>query len=186
MNKEEKKFDSDYPYKYAIDFIRITSPWDEIGCGMSRTQGRHILETLSMALGISDKELAEKLADTYLKYEFQVRLLEDNSEKFKFPENAIERKIIDNDEIKWAYWLEPKSDYAGIKTEIRCCGECDFISKPTQKRRSIWCNHPEAKGVKIENELYEIHPDCPIETVKQVTIRHADGKYMWNVKKYLS
>ena len=109
MNKKE---DSDYPYTYACDFILIISPWDEIGCGMERAEGRYILKMLSMALGVSDKELAEKLADAYLKYDFQVHLLKDNPEEFEFPENAIGCKVIINDEIKWVYWLEPKNKHA--------------------------------------------------------------------------
>ena len=105
---ESKESDPKYPYVYACDFIRIISPWDENGGSMSTSQSRYIRRMIAMALGINDEEIAEKLADTYLKYEFKTQMFKSEFKKIEFPENSIGCKIINDGDVKFAYWLELK------------------------------------------------------------------------------
>ena len=105
---ESKEADSKYPDKYACDFIRIVSPCDENGCSMSISQGRYVRRMIAMALGMNDEELAEKLANAYLKYEFKTQMFKTEFGKIEFPENSIGCKIINDGDVKFAYWLEPK------------------------------------------------------------------------------
>jgi transposase len=58
--------DSRYPYTYACDFIRNLGPVDNSGVVLSRSDASQIRSGIARALGIDDKELAEKLADAQL------------------------------------------------------------------------------------------------------------------------
>ena len=87
----------------------------------------------------------------------------------------IEAKQLEENKVKMVF----------TKGEIKTCSQCVFISHPPQKGMSIWCEHPEVKGsIKIENESYEIHPDCPIKLEKQTIVKHVDGAYLRNVERY--
>lgn len=70
-----------------------------------------------------------------------------------------------------------------IIADVTCCAECEFVGKESYRGSHVWCRHPHAWGICLPNMLIEIHPDCPIETVK--TVKHADGEYTKNVNKYL-
>lgn len=58
--------DSRYPYTYACDFIRSLGPVGKDGVVLSRSDASQIRTGIAKALGIDDKELAEKLADVQL------------------------------------------------------------------------------------------------------------------------
>ena len=105
---KNKESDLKYPDEHACNFIRIVSPWDENGCSMSISQSRYVRRMIAMALGINDEELAEKLADTYLKYEFKTQMFKSEFKKIEFPENSIGCKVINDGDVKFAYWLELK------------------------------------------------------------------------------
>ena len=181
---KRKETDSRYPYTHACDFLRSAAPWDEGGCTMSRSDASQVRQLISLALGVDDKEVAERLADTFLNYEPKIYVFKTNDrfEKVDMPENAISFKIVTIAGMKQAHWLQPRSDIE-IR-DIKFCSECEFISKPEYYGASIRCMHPKAQDIMILNGDLEIHPDCPIETVKEVTIRHADGQYVQNVIEY--
>lgn len=58
--------DSRYPYTYACDFIRTLGPVNSGGVVLSRSDASRIRAGIAKALGMDDKELAEKLADAQL------------------------------------------------------------------------------------------------------------------------
>jgi hypothetical protein len=58
--------DPRYPYTYACDYIRSATGHDEHGNLLSRSDASQIRKRIAEALGISDEELARKLAD-YMK-----------------------------------------------------------------------------------------------------------------------
>ena len=66
--------------------------------------------------------------------------------------------------------------------EISCCEECEFKGKEQYHGAHIWCEHPKACGLNLPNHLQEIHPDCPITTIK--IIKHVKGEYKKNINKY--
>ena len=181
---KNKKTDPRYPYTHACDFIRSAASWDEHGCTMSRSDASQVRHLISLALGVDDKEVAERLADTFLNYEPKIYVFKTNDrfEKVDVPENAISFKIVTIAGMKQAHWLQPRSDIE-IR-DIKFCSECEFISKPEYEGSFLWCRHPKAQNVMILNSDREIDPECPIETIKEVTIRHADGQYVQNVIKY--
>lgn len=63
MSKENN---SRYPYTYACDYLRGVGGIDNSGVKMSRAEASEIRGAVAIALGMDDKELAEKLADFYL------------------------------------------------------------------------------------------------------------------------
>ena len=103
-----KEADSKYPYDYASAFIQTISPWDENGYCMESSQAIYIRKMIAMVLDVDDEELAEKLADAYLKYEFKTQMFKTNFKKIEFPEKSIGCKVINDGDVKFAYWLEPK------------------------------------------------------------------------------
>jgi hypothetical protein len=63
-----------YPYTYAADLIRSIPEKTEIhgmklGVVLSRSDASRIRQKIAEVLGIDDRELAEKLADEFLKKE---------------------------------------------------------------------------------------------------------------------
>lgn len=63
MSKEN---DSRYPYTYACDYLRGFGGIDNSGVKMSRAEASEVRGSVAKAIGMDDKELAEKLADFYL------------------------------------------------------------------------------------------------------------------------
>ena len=182
---KNKETDSRYPYTYACDFLRSAAPWDEHGCTMSRSDASQVRQLTSLALGVDDKEVAERLADTFLNYEPKIYVFKTNDrfEKVDVPENAISFKIVTIAGMKQAHWLQPRSDIE-IR-DIRFCSECEFVSKPSHEEGAfLWCRHPKTPGIMLTNSDKKIHPNCPIETVIESKIRHAKGEYLRNVLLY--
>jgi hypothetical protein len=66
--------DTRYPYTYACDFVRcLAGHKDEsIGTKISRCDASKIREGIAKALGMSDEELAKKLADYYKAHEKEI------------------------------------------------------------------------------------------------------------------
>ena len=58
MSKED---DTRYPYTYACDYLRVSSP-----SSISRSDASRIRQGVAKALGMEDGDLAVKLADYYL------------------------------------------------------------------------------------------------------------------------
>jgi hypothetical protein len=70
----ETKENSRYPYTYACDYIRmipekemVESLGVAIGVKLSRSEASQIRSKIADVIGMDDRELAEKLADAYLK-----------------------------------------------------------------------------------------------------------------------
>ena len=180
---KRKETDSRYPYTYACDFLRSAAPWDEHGCTMSRSDASQVRQLMSLALGMDDKEVAERLADTFINYEPMIHVFENDKERFMPPENAISFKIVTIAGIKQAHWLQPRSDIE-IR-DIKFCSECEFVSKPSNEEGAfLWCRHPKTPGIMLTNSDKKIHPNCPIETVREFKVRHAKGEYLQNVLLY--
>lgn len=57
--------DTRYPYTYAADYIRSLAGYGEGGTKLSRSDSSKILSGIADAIGMTDNELAEKLADYY-------------------------------------------------------------------------------------------------------------------------
>jgi len=110
IRMKNKKSDPRYPYTHACDFLRGAAPWDEQGCTMSRATASQVRQLVSLALGVDDEEIANKLADTFLNYEPMIHVFEDDKERFIPPENAISFKIVTLCGSKQAHWLQPRSD----------------------------------------------------------------------------
>ena len=108
----KKEDDSRYPYIHACDFVRNAAPWDESGCTMSRSTASQIRALFSLALGVDDKEVAEKLADAFLRYEPMIYIFktDDRLEKVDVPIDAIGYKIVTFAGMKQAHWLQPRRD----------------------------------------------------------------------------
>jgi len=71
---KNKSEDGRYPYTYAADFIRmipekefVESLGISIGVKLSRSDASQIRSKIAEIIGMNDRELAEKLADQYLK-----------------------------------------------------------------------------------------------------------------------
>lgn len=62
-----KEIDNRYPYTYANDMIRSIPHLDCNGVKLSRSEAAQIRRKIADIIGMSDKELAEKIADYYLK-----------------------------------------------------------------------------------------------------------------------
>ncbi len=58
--------DQRYPYTHACDFIRMLGPIGKGGVILSRSDASQIRTGIADALGISDKIVANKLADAQL------------------------------------------------------------------------------------------------------------------------
>lgn len=65
MSTETKKDDSRYPYTYACDFLRAYGGVDRDGVRLSRSDAAQMREQIAKAIGMTDEELAIKLADYY-------------------------------------------------------------------------------------------------------------------------
>lgn len=182
IKMKNKATDPRYPYTHACDFLRSAASWDEHGCTMSRSDASQARQLISLALGVDDKELADRLADTFLNYEPMIHLFNDNDERFVPPENAISYKIVSIAGMKQAHWLQPRSDIE-IR-DIKFCSECEFISNVPHDEKYPSCRHPKTSGIVLVNSNRKIHPNCPIKTVSDITIRHADGEYVRNVIEY--
>jgi elongation factor P hydroxylase len=61
MNKDTR-----YPYTYACDYLRGFGGYDSGGVRLSRADASSIRTAVAAALGMSDEELAKKLADFYV------------------------------------------------------------------------------------------------------------------------
>lgn len=138
MTKKEKKSDSRYPYTYACDLIRNASPWDDSGCIMSRATASQVRQIISLALGIDDKKVAEKLADMFLRYEPMIHVFNNDTERFKPPENIIAFKIVHIGGRKQAHWLQLKSGETDVSSD-------DFIKEICEKCENgeicvPWCS----------------------------------------------
>jgi hypothetical protein len=70
-----------------------------------------------------------------------------------------------------------------VKSEIKCCAECEFVGKEAYHGSHIWCDHPKANGINLPNKDLMIHQDCPIKTFMIVV--HVAGEYTRNINKYL-
>lgn len=108
-----------YPYTHACDYIRTASPWGKSGCILSRSDASQIRQLISLALDMDDKEVAEKLADTFLKYEPMIYVFKTNDrfEKVDVPDNAIGYKVVTIAGMKQAHWLQPKD--CGVRSQSR-------------------------------------------------------------------
>lgn len=58
--------DTRYPYTYSCDLIRRAGPVSSSGVALSRSDAAQIRQEIAAALGMSDDELARKLADAEL------------------------------------------------------------------------------------------------------------------------
>lgn len=59
------KTDSRYPYTYACDYMRAYGGFDKEGTKMSRSDASKVRSAIAVAIGMTDEELAIKLADHY-------------------------------------------------------------------------------------------------------------------------
>ncbi len=57
--------DSRYPYTYACDYLRGLAGYGEGGTKLSRADASQMRSGIAEAIGMSDDELARKLADYY-------------------------------------------------------------------------------------------------------------------------
>lgn len=64
--------DSRYPYTYACDFLRAFGGADKGGVKLSRADASKMREQIAKAIGMTDEELAKKLADYYQANEREV------------------------------------------------------------------------------------------------------------------
>ena len=69
-----KENDGRYPYTYSCDYIRHFGPVSSKGVVLSRSDASQIRKGIAEALGLTDENLAIKLADYY-------KLNEDNLSK---------------------------------------------------------------------------------------------------------
>ncbi|MCB4358462.1 hypothetical protein [Quatrionicoccus australiensis] len=58
--------DGRYPYTYAADYVRGLAGYTEGGTKLSRSDASQVRQGIAKAIGVDDKELAEKLARYYL------------------------------------------------------------------------------------------------------------------------
>jgi len=72
MKVADAKNDLRYPYTYASDFIRSIPKMTPNGTKLNRSEASEICSKIAEILGISDYELAEKLADYYLRYREEI------------------------------------------------------------------------------------------------------------------
>lgn len=66
------KKDTRYPYTYSCDYLRTFGGHDAGGVRLSRADASQIRQAIAVAIGMSDEELANKLADYYLANEQEV------------------------------------------------------------------------------------------------------------------
>lgn len=64
--------DSRYPYTYACDYLRAYGGADKGGVKMSRSEASAVREAVAKAIGMTDEELAKKLADYYNEHEEEI------------------------------------------------------------------------------------------------------------------
>lgn len=57
--------DSRYPYTHACDYLRAFGGMDKGGVRLSRSDASQIRQAVAVAIGMSDEDLAKKLADYY-------------------------------------------------------------------------------------------------------------------------
>ncbi len=57
--------DSRYPYTYACDYVRALAEFGEGGMNISRAAAAQVIIGIAGAIGMSDDELARKLAGLY-------------------------------------------------------------------------------------------------------------------------
>lgn len=74
-SKEEIKKYSRYPYTYAYDFLRMTIPYGENGCKLSRSDCAHMCEKICSVFGMSKEDFVEKLADYYIDNKEEIDLV---------------------------------------------------------------------------------------------------------------
>lgn len=94
--------DGRYPYTYAADYLRAINP------EISRSDMSKIRHMIADVLGISDEDLAKKLADKHLSVEPQVYVFKDEKERIDIPKDAIAFRITTIVGMKMATWLSPK------------------------------------------------------------------------------
>lgn len=62
---------SRYPYTYAADFVRLATvdpnAYIATGINVSRAEASRIRQSIARAIGMDDEELAQKLANQYLR-----------------------------------------------------------------------------------------------------------------------
>lgn len=61
--------DSRYPYTYSCDYLRQFGGNDKSGVRLSRSDASQIRGAVAKAIGMTDEELARKLADYYKEHE---------------------------------------------------------------------------------------------------------------------
>jgi hypothetical protein len=67
--KDPEEKDSRYPYTYACDLIRAMTGYDSEGnCKLNRSDASTLRGELANLLGITDEDLAKKMADHFLKH----------------------------------------------------------------------------------------------------------------------
>ena len=70
-----------YPYTYAADYVRTYGPVSSEGVVLSRSDAALIREAIAEAIGMSDRKLAEKLADAQLANEEDCEFLKRQTER---------------------------------------------------------------------------------------------------------
>lgn len=60
---------SRYPYTYCADFIRKHGPHDGLSPKLSRADAASLKAKIAEAIGMSEVDLANRLADAYLREE---------------------------------------------------------------------------------------------------------------------
>ena len=100
MTENESKEDGRYPYTYACDYLRTVNP------EISRSEITQIRRMISDVIGMTDEDLAKKLADVYKNTEDKIHVFVDNKERFPVPKNAIGFRISIIGRNKIATWRE--------------------------------------------------------------------------------
>lgn len=63
---------SRYPYTYSCDYIRTFAGCDTSGTKMSRAEATEVRHAIADAIGMDDKELAEKISDYYIENQDEI------------------------------------------------------------------------------------------------------------------
>ena len=66
------KKDTRYPYTYACDLLRSATEYTKNGCSLSRSDASKIRGLIAKIINMPDEELANKLADYYIKNEPEI------------------------------------------------------------------------------------------------------------------
>ena len=82
--------DSRYPYTYACDLIRSKGGYGDNGTNLSRSDASQIMHLFSGVLGINEVELANKLANYYLKN--QETITSESVKEFTLHQEYLERE----------------------------------------------------------------------------------------------